>query len=147
MRHKGKSTSHLFCLLTFSFARGWLNVNTKERHCSKKLHFMFTVHLAYDASSPVTYARVLRKFVIQALIVGHFHYHYHLHIIINNDTFRDRKLWSPGRQQRPENLHWRLINCWRFFPDLAIFYSVTWWHRRHDEAQPRTFMINVIGKS
>jgi hypothetical protein len=124
MRHRGKSTSHLFCLLTFSSARGWQHGNTKERHCSKKLHFVFTVRIASDASSPVTYARVLRKFVTQALIVGHFHYpNYHLHIIINIDTFRDRKLLSPGRQQRPENLHWRLVNCWRFFPDLAVFYS------------------------
>jgi len=118
MRHKGKSTSHLFCLLTFSSARGWQHGNTKERHCPKKLHFMLTVRLASDASSPVTYAyaTVLRKFVIQALRVGHFHYpNYHLHIIINIDTFRDRNLWSSGCQQRPENLHWRLINCWRFF--------------------------------
>ena len=68
--------------------------------------------------------------------------------IINIDTFRDRKLWSPGRQPRPENLHWRLINWWRFFfpPDLTILYSVTWSRRRNDEAHPRTFTMNLTGK-
>jgi hypothetical protein len=81
---------------------------------------MFTLYLACDTSSPITYDTVLRKF----FIVGHFHYpYYHLHII-NIDTFRDRKVWSPGRQVRPENLQWRLINCWRICQDLAIV-SVT----------------------